>query len=268
MVREIGRDVHYTGKIMDGHFYDRYDKVYFQSNEILNGIFLNVDVCRKNVLTVLSSGDQTFHFLNDGARHVDIFDKNKLTFYYFYLRMWCIKYLDKFYLDYPIDKGEVGYILAEVIPQSEDEKCALIYWRKCFNYYNEKQFKSLFHSCITSDMNQIDDLSFIKKRIDDNHFNFFNIDLSKKVKIGKKYDAIFTSNITDYILDWQFKLYKDNLYNLLNDGGVIVSSANIVSDDVSKIERKVFKDQFKIHYLPKVKMYYKVMPGYVYKKKK
>ena len=47
--------------------------------------------------TVLASGDQAFYFYDNGAKKVDLFDINKLSIYYYYLRVWIIKYLGRFY---------------------------------------------------------------------------------------------------------------------------------------------------------------------------
>lgn len=46
---------------------------------------------------MLGSGDQAFHFLNRDAKSVDVFDINRLSIYYYYLRIWLIKYMNEFY---------------------------------------------------------------------------------------------------------------------------------------------------------------------------
>ena len=78
---------------------NEYGKIYYKCNEdLLNGC-LDIDFAEKDVLSVVGSGDQilTARFLD--AKRVDAFDKNRLTIYYFYLRLWSIKYENTLYPD-------------------------------------------------------------------------------------------------------------------------------------------------------------------------
>ena len=106
----IENDVWETIKL-SGHYkhnsFDKYGPVYPYSNENLDKLFSCVDVCGKDVLTVASSGDHAFYSYNNGANRVDLFDINILTKYYYYLRMWVIKYFDNFYFDnYKLSKKD------------------------------------------------------------------------------------------------------------------------------------------------------------------
>ena len=81
--------------VFDDHEYDdRYATIYFHSNERSKEIFSEINVKNKDVLTVLGSGDQAFYLYDNGAKSVDMFDKNKLAIYYYYLRTWVIVYFD------------------------------------------------------------------------------------------------------------------------------------------------------------------------------
>lgn len=78
---------------------DRYhDLVFYNSNENLRKLFSGIDLKDKEILSVLASSDQLFYFYDNGTKLVDTFDKNKLTFYYFYLRKWFIQYKNKYYI--------------------------------------------------------------------------------------------------------------------------------------------------------------------------
>ena len=90
-------DFKMTEKLLNNVSVDGYGKIYFSSNEDLKTIFSNFDFKDKDVLTVAGSGDQAFYSYNDDAKKVDLFDKNKLTIYYYYLRKWIISYYDMFY---------------------------------------------------------------------------------------------------------------------------------------------------------------------------
>ena len=70
-----------------------YDSLYFSSNENFNNLFSSFDFKDKDVFSIVGSGDQALYFYNQGARQVDLYDINIVSIYYYYLRLWCIKYL-------------------------------------------------------------------------------------------------------------------------------------------------------------------------------
>lgn len=72
-----------------------YSKLYRSTNERLSKILSMYDFKDKNVLSVLASSDQLLSSYFLGAKNVDSFDSNVLTFYYFYLRKWCMMYTKK-----------------------------------------------------------------------------------------------------------------------------------------------------------------------------
>ena len=122
------KNIMYTNFVIKGKQVDNYSKIYFASNEKLDKIFSNVDIKDKNVLTVLGSGDQAFHLYNRGARHVDVFDKNKLTLFYYYLRRWVIQYLNAFYPETNLRNIYIKKLLKKVEPRTIEELDAYNYW--------------------------------------------------------------------------------------------------------------------------------------------
>ena len=79
----IFNDLKKTDLIRNDYLAESFDKIYFSSNENLKGICSNFNFYGKNILTVLSSGDQPFHLYNSGAQNIDFFDKgNKVLFIY------------------------------------------------------------------------------------------------------------------------------------------------------------------------------------------
>ena len=90
----------YNGKLSRQYIwaFNDYSKVYYSSNEDLNKLFSSIDMNNKSVLTVLASGAQALYCLNKGASKVDVFDVNKITKYYYGLRLLAIKYLNTSFL--------------------------------------------------------------------------------------------------------------------------------------------------------------------------
>ena len=131
--------------------FGKYSSVYPYTNENLDLLFSHLDVSGKNVLSVAASGDQSFYAYHNGASNVDIFDINCLTKYYYYLRIWVIKYFNYFYLeDFEISKREeysnkyFEILLSIVEPSTKDEMDAYNYWKrvlkKCKSNWGDNGF--------------------------------------------------------------------------------------------------------------------------------
>lgn len=117
-----------TQDVYDGHNEDdNYNSIYFHSNEYLREIFDAVNVEGKDVLTVLGSGDQALYMYDRGAKSVDLYDKNSLTLYYYYLRVWTIKYLNEFYPELYFKNDFLKKLLKYVKPQTEEEMIVYLY---------------------------------------------------------------------------------------------------------------------------------------------
>lgn len=252
--------------VFDDHEYDdRYATIYFHSNERLKEIFSEIDVKNKDVLTVLGSGDQAFYLYDNGAKSVDMFDKNKLAIYYYYLRTWVIVYFDLFYPG-KLNKKYIKTLLGFVKPQTREEKAALNFWKMYTTFFTDEDTEELFSFSNNYGINDLDDVSEIRKRIENDDVCFHNVDISKSIDFNKKYDIIFTSNVADYVLqeENQLKLYRDNLSDLLKKGGSIVR-CHVVNGRNSKMERRIFLEKFNSQKIPSRSS--KKTIGFVYTKK-
>ena len=269
----IEKDFNCTRDIINGSSLtdEYYNSIYFHSNEHLKDIFDQIDVKGKNCLSVLGSGDQAFYMFDRDAESVDLFDINKLAIYYYYLRVWAIKYLDRFYPDNYIDKDFVLNLLRYVKVSNKLEKFAYDYWMKYaygFENYKKDILEGLFIIGNNPYLNKLDDLSRVKSRLND-CINFFNMDLSdENIPREKKYDIIYTSNIIDYLHSlYRISVYRHNLSDLLNDDGMIVVTH--VTNSYRKGEEALLFDRyFDVKELDKVYHDYEYKcPGYVYTKK-
>ena len=263
------KNIMYTNFVIKGKQVDNYSKIYFASNEKLDKIFSNVDIKDKNVLTVLGSGDQAFHLYNRGARHVDVFDKNKLTLFYYYLRRWVIQYLNAFYPETNLRNIYIKKLLKKVEPRTIEELDAYNYWSEYINFFEAFNTEKLLLKSFNYSSNEISDLSIIKRKIEEDDFSFYDFDISGDISLDRKYDIIYKSNVSDHISKEKaiFEKYRDNLYDLLEDDGVIVSS-NVVFKEPSNIERVVFSEKFDFQMFPGYIHSLNDPPrGYVYKKK-
>lgn len=221
-----------------------YGKVYFETNEACDKLISQFDVTNKRILTVLSSGDQAFQFYLKGAKRVDLFDINKLTIYYYYLRIWNIKKNGTMYPEIGFDINYIKELLKIVKPKSRDEDMAYKYWSKFVTKFDSKMIKRFFYSPYRKELYKNVDIELLLNIIENDSTKFYNKDISLIFDIPDKYDLIYTSNLSDYVEGDKIKLYRDNLYNHLNDGGIVLSS-NLSGVGPSFYKRRIMKKCFK-----------------------
>jgi len=240
------------------HIGNRYSGIYYNSNEDLNSLFSKFDFMGKEIFSVLSSSDQLFHLYNSGAKVVDTFDINKLTFYYYYLRKWFIEYKNAYY---PIiNIKTIIETVSRVSPRDEQEKRAIYFWTYFFNNSSIDDLYDFFIEKVDNKTNLINNLKIIKNKLRKNNFNFYNIDISDVFNLNKQYDYIYLSNISDYIDVYKFETFRDNLFNLLKKDGKIICS-NFGYNVFRPNEFGIFSKKFN----------YEILDddiGYVYKIKK
>ncbi len=253
MNKNVLEDIVGTFCVHNGIRKREYDSIYYSTNEQIESIFSGFDFNKKDVLSVLGSGDQAFYFLCNGANRVDVFDQNVLTIYYYYLRIWCIKYLGDIYPDYNLKNDYLENVLNNVLSNGVLEKHALEYWNLFYEIFRNVTPK-IFHSKYSNN-SDLFDLNILKKVIKSIDFNFYNFNLFQKQHKHKKYDYIYTSNISEWIDrcsgDDSFRIYRDNLIKLLKKDGVVISSC-INRKYPSRQEKRIMEKNFDLYQMSPV----------------
>lgn len=246
---EVDSDILETERLLSNYSnskkYHLYDKIYYSSNEWLDEIFSNFDFYGKNVLSVLGSGDQAFHLYNRGCKSVDVFDINKLTLYYYYLRIWTIKYFCRYYPDEFLNTNFIKELLNSVKVCDSKEERAYNYWRKFIDVFDGRDCESLLRKPSPLYSNRLEYLGFLRDSLMNIKFDFYNSDISNGISTDKKYDCIFQSNVNDYIHkdEASLRLYMNHLNDLLKNDGMIISTL-VTTSVVSKSEKEVFSELF------------------------
>ena len=124
----VRRDVFYANWLCNKRNVLNREKIYFETNEDLDKIFKDIDFSDKDVLSVLASSDQLFKLNSLDTKSIETFDKNKLTYYYYYFRVWTIKYMKKLYPTALIigDDYWIDTLLSLVNPETEEEKQQIV----------------------------------------------------------------------------------------------------------------------------------------------
>ena len=218
-----------------------YGKIYYQANENLVD-YLDVDFADKKVLSVLASSDQvlTARFLD--ASKVDSFDFNRLTFYYYYLRIWSIKYGNSLYPNI-YNNRKLLELLKQVKPSSEEELRALQFFKK--HVYDNSYLPNLFYDIDKQPEGKTlytkpeELLDYI-----DEPLTFYHLDLFKPFELQDTYDILLISNI----LEWargdktRLQIAKDNISRLLPKNGTVICS-NLINRSLTE-EEHIFSDTF------------------------
>lgn len=256
-MRNINLDIWHTYDVMKKIKSSKYNKVYFHSNEYLKYIFQDIDVKDKSVFSVLSSGDHPFYSCLNGAKTLDVFDSNRLTLYYFYLRIWVIKFMNTYYPLECFDGSYLDKLLSQVKPNTYEEAAALEFWKKFKKTFHSSLYRKMFFIGLYNDINNIEDVSILKDKLDDLTFDFYNVDISQEgFKHDKKYDIVFASNINDYVQhdSHSLNVFSDNLSSLLNKDGKVVIS-NVKRDRITHAEKNIFLKKFDIEDMSKREIY-------------
>lgn len=244
-------------------------RVYQSSNEEIEDLYSDIDFTGKKVLSVLASGDQPLMAYLKGASKVDTFDINKLTLYYYYIRIWTMKFFHTFYPEPYLCKEYINSLLSYVKPNDENERNSVEYWKKILARIEEYELLLMFFSkstIIHLNRNEINELNYIISR---NKPKFFNIDISKENNIDEKYDIVITSNIVDWVYSDNGNLaeYKKNLSKLVKPKGIILSS-NIDNERYIPCEKTFFDEDFDYRELfAKSANNLDYSPGYMYVKR-
>ena len=182
------------------------------SNENITEYYKLYNFKDKDVLTVIGSGDQALSAIYQGAKKVDVFDINKLSFYLLMLKKYAITSLsyDEFITFFnPATKLTIIDELYKKISKNIKEEDIKLYWDLMFK--NSYYFYFLFidtNTSMTKVKKNIPYLKYeneynrLKNIINDVNFNYIGGDLNEIINsINSKYDYINLSNIIDYIDD-------------------------------------------------------------------
>lgn len=271
-MRNIVGDVILACRVSRGYEAD-ISKIFYKTNENIADLLNAFDFVGKDVLTVMGSGDQVFHFLNKDPNKVDSFDRNILSIHYYYLRVWCMRYLNEYYPPNGFDNNFIGELLKIVEPLNDSEVESFDFWNHYLNEMGNYQGHLLKYPFSQYD-NTIKDIKNINNKTL-NPINFYNIDLMDKINIPNKYDYIYVSNIREWI--WLKDVfmrvnYKNNLYNLLKDDGIVICSTLDHYPVGLDEEQSIFREQFSFNYvkgnMDSSDEKYRISPGYYYQKNK
>lgn len=221
-------------------FFNSYDSSYLFTTENISGYM--PDLSGKRVLSVCSSGDHYFNALIKGAKQIDLFDINRLSFMVLKLKKAAIinldreeflsyfgilnkehildyniyikfsKYLDEetytyfsHLYDWSCRSGNFLYSATSIFFADRSEPSTYF---KCNHYLSRENYDIL-----KSKLYKLNNIQFIWSDV-----------MELKTKLVDLYDVIFLSNIQDYQKIEKYSLMALNLKKYLTENGKIYMS--------------------------------------------
>ena len=233
------------GNITEPYFY----RIYPFTNENLNAYFSQLDLKDKKILTVGSSGDQILYALLNDASDITCMDISPYAKFFIDLKIASIRAFDfkefRKFFNFAKKSNDIisSYLYSKVSHfMPEDSK---YFWDNIFLEF-DKVAKFANSHIILSDHYASDEEQFkrIKEKLNrDFSLRFINTDIKDIIPLidNERFDAIFLSNVYDYVDEWsdvdkqvgfsnltfhsdqqrQFFNICNDFMNLLNPNGVL-----------------------------------------------
>lgn len=235
-----------------GIAFSEFQKVYFSTNENINGYLNLVDFTGKeNALSVMASGDHIFNLIVKGILNIDTFDSNRLTEYFvlglkraLVLKCNYEEYLKSIsiLLNENSDKDIINDLIYSLLPYMDYKY--RYYWKELIDYnYKEQKLddtnlnfiRMLFINVVNvSELNNYliseENYNILKSNINKCNISFkYENAINLSSEFNGNYDFILLSNILDYFykifgVNWnvgKLNEYIDDLSSVLDYDGVI-----------------------------------------------
>ena len=249
-----------------------FNKLYSFTTENISGYIDKFDLNDKTLLTVGSSSDQVINASLKDIKNATILDISPNTKNYYYLKLACLMNLDmnefltflcpthyKEYYRINHDLFDINVYNKIKDTLKELDTSSYDFWDNIFNTYNSKEILSNYflNDIVSADIirksnpylsnNILYDEAKIKMKSININFIIGNI---KDVKLTKKYDNIWLSNVCDYLSLDDFTNRVIYLSKKLNiDGNLLVAYLYKISYQNHRL--KTCKDYFNVEDLKK-----------------
>lgn len=217
--------------------------IYKSSNEKLSYIEKYLKD-RKNILTVISSGDQIINSILQGIINIDAFDISCFPKYFLFLKLAAIKKISREeYIDFFFKSPNTSEIYDDLynLIREDLSKENKKFWDSLFNFfdwydiYNSTLFSSEFMNkkLIIEENSYLEESNYnkLKNMIDSVNFNLYTGNILELDNLfNKQYDIIYLSNIINYVDKVEYK----NLLNKfrLEKQGIILTYLYHINENI------------------------------------
>jgi len=231
-------DIKETLSILNGSspLSNTYSYVYVRTNELLTDYYPYFQFADGNVLTVASSGDHILQAVCDGATCIDAFDNNRIQLYVARLKIAAVKVLTAeknidFFSSFNYEEFFLfrTYEMLRDYLSDEDR----FFWD---SLYKTGIFSSNINNLIIPEWlinhsdsfyTDVENYYNVRKKLDKVTINFYHSTLHEILDLvsGQKYDAIFLSNVYDYLNQSQ----KESFYKFISEFNKSLTSIGLMA---------------------------------------
>lgn len=228
--------------LCEGEFIDqKFINIYPFTTENISGYLNKFDLNNKSLLTVGSSGDQVINAVMNNCKDISVVDICPFTKFYFYLKKAAIlsltyeEFLEYFcYRNfYPHLKDNYNVFSKNIFEKFKQTLRLLdyesyLFWDELFSCYDNITIRKEMFEYDEDNLSTLkqmnlymnDESKYIscKNKIKNINPKFITGDI-KNIKLDKKHDNIWLSNIGQYLEIKELKSIAENLFKNLNDEG-------------------------------------------------
>jgi hypothetical protein len=273
--KDIEAGLSFLNLNINRNLYSNYSCAFCRTNENIDEYFSFFPINDGTILTVAGSGDHVLQATLEGAKNIHVFDKNIFSLYLTKLKVAACKglkyheFINYFYgdLDYSFYNKKYYKIIRKYLDNE-----ALKFWDAMYykgNFYDN--WSSLFlmedfrFNNGNNSFRKEDNYKNLKNYILDVSLTYYQFDLfelENYILENEKFDAIFLSNIYDWIKNKYGnkkkyeKFIKEELIKYLNDSGMIAVYVTACGYYDKSLENR-FKDVIEFNKKDKVIIYKK-----------
>ena len=215
---DVRTDINATNLLSsDGKDFSQYSPIYRFANDNISGYLPSFDLENKKVLTVAASGDHPLNMALQGATDIACFDINKLAYYWLELKKAGVLTLDfeSFKQAFLGGTFAQSQTYKQIRPALESD--TKNFWdevsqtrpdgqglfRKSFLGINKAYYQNINPYLVDGD-----NYSKLKRKLGKLNFNFVDCNIFDIPQAfnKEKFDAMFTSNICDYVDPDKYKI--------------------------------------------------------------
>ena len=275
---DLEKDIEVALQFLKGNYSARgknhYDMVYGMTNEKLNLYFKYFPIKDGNVFTVLGSGDFVLQSACCGSKSIYTFDYNPLSLHMGKLKIKSMDVLEwNEFINYYYNSNNLGFFKLKYYKKIREylDNDTRLFWDNIYS-------KARSESEITDNLVMIDSINknrnydgFLNenkyyltkknlKNVDIHYYCFDVFDVLSKIPDNIKFNAVFLSNIFDWMnfedkIKYPLFIKRDLDKRLDNDAMVAVHSS--VNGNISNVLNIVFEDVIDVDKCDKVIVYKK-----------
>ena len=213
-------DIKIAKEILDLSTYALDCAIYTFTNEKIEKYYKYKDLTNKNTLCITASGDHILYAILAGSNNITATDINPLAKYFVKLKIAIIKCYDEKYFKELINPfwGVSKKINLNDLKEYLDDE-TFYFWKTILKYTN---YDSGLYRTDSGNSNSYPNYGILKEKLFNTQIVYYDYDIrTLEEEHSNKYDAVFLSNIMDWLNHCSPYLVLEEISRYLTDEGLI-----------------------------------------------